>query len=148
MHTVTRSLILPYSAAEIYSLVDEIDRYRDFLPWCRDSIVLERKCQEVTAQIYVSFKGLNTAFTTRNFLLSEKKIKLELVDGPFDHMSGSWDFLSLDDRVCRVSLQVQFSLASRLANQTITPVFKYICNSLVESFAERAKQLYGDRQLA
>ena len=73
---------------------------------------------------------------------------MELVEGPFDDLIGGWQFFSLDEEACRVSLEVRFSLAGRLANQTITPVFKQICTTLVESFAERARELYGERQFA
>ena len=148
MHTVTRSLILPYSTAEMYSLVDDVDRYHEFLPWCENSVVLKREPAAVTARIGVSFKGLTTAFTTRNCLISNQEITMELVEGPFEDLTGGWRFSSLDEKACRVALEVQFSLAGRLANQTITPVFKHICTTLVESFAERAKELYGDRQFA
>jgi ribosome-associated toxin RatA of RatAB toxin-antitoxin module len=148
VHTVTRSLILPYSTAEMYFLVDDVDRYHEFLPWCKSSVVLKRERTAVTARIVVSFKGLSTAFTTRNCLISDQEITMELVEGPFDDLTGGWRFSSLDEKACRVSLEVRFSLAGRLANQTITPVFKHICTTLVESFAERAKELYGERQFA
>ena len=148
MHTVTRSLILPYSAAEMYFLVDDVDRYHEFLPWCKNSVVLKRERTVVTARIGVSFKGLSTAFTTRNCLISDQEIMMELVEGPFEDLTGSWRFSSLDEKACRVSLEVRFSLAGRLANETIAPVFKHICTTLAESFAERAKELYGERQFA
>ena len=73
---------------------------------------------------------------------------MELVEGPFDDLMGGWRFSSLDGKACRVSLEVRFSLARGLANQTIAPVFKHICTTLVESFAERARELYGERQFA
>ena len=111
----------------MYFLVDDVDRYHEFLPWCKNSLVLKREHSVVTARIEIFFKGLSTAFTTRNCLLSDQEI-------------------TMDEKACRVSLDVQFSLAGRFASQTITPVFKHICNTLVESFAERAKELYGDRQ--
>ena len=148
MHTVTRSLILPYSTAEMYFLVDDVDRYHEFLPWCESSVVLKRERTAVTARIVVSFKGLSTAFTTRNCLISDQEITMELVEGPFDDLTGGWRFSSLDEKACRVSLEMRFSLAGRLANQTITPVFKHICTTLVESFAERAEELYGEREFA
>ena len=148
MHTVARSLILPYSASEMYLLADDIDRYREFLPWCEDSEVLERTATEVTARIGVSFMGLKTAFTTRNYLISGQEIKLCLVEGPFHDLTGEWRFTALDDAACQISLEVRFSLAGPLADQTIAPVFKKICTSLAESFADRAKVLYGDRQFA
>jgi ribosome-associated toxin RatA of RatAB toxin-antitoxin module len=148
VHTVTRSLILPYSAAEMYFLVDDVDRYHEFLPWCKNSVVLKRESTVVIARIGVSFKGLSTAFTTRNCLISDQEIKMELVEGPFEDLTGSWRFSSLDEKACRVSLEARFSLAGRLANETIAPVFKHICATLAESFAERAKELYGERQFA
>ena len=73
---------------------------------------------------------------------------MELVEGPFDNLTGGWQFSSLDEKACRVNLEMRFSLEGRLANQTITPVFKHICTTLVESFAERARELYGERQFA
>ena len=132
----------------MYSLVDDIDRYHEFLPWCDDSVVLEREGKEVTARLGVSFKGLNISFTTRKSLVPDREITMELVEGPFDKLVGGWQFSSLDEKACRVSLEMQFSLARRLANQTITPVFKHICSTLVASFATRAKELYGERQFA
>jgi ribosome-associated toxin RatA of RatAB toxin-antitoxin module len=110
--------------------------------------VLKRERTAVTAQIGISFKALSTAFTTRNRLISDQEITMELVEGPFEDFTGSWRFSPLDEKACRVSLEVRFSLTGRLANQTITPVFKHICTSLVESFAERAKELYGERQFS
>ena len=148
MHTVARSLILPYSVSEMYSLADDIDRYREFLPWCEDSEVLERTAREVTARIGISFKGLKASFTTQNHLVSAEEISMRLVEGPFHDLAGEWRFVALDNTACRVSLDVRFSLAGRLADQTIAPVFKQICTSLVESFADRAKAIYGDRQFA
>ena len=132
----------------MYFLVDDVDRYHEFLPWCENSVVLKRERTAVTARIGVSFKGLSTIFTTRNCLISDQEIMMELVEGPFDELTGSWRFLSLDEKACRVSLEVSFSLAGRLANQTITPVFKSIGTTLVESFADRANEIYGERQFA
>ena len=146
METVTRSLILPYSTAEMHSLVDDVDRYQEFLPWCKHSAVLENKDKEVIAQIVVSFQGMRAANTTSNSSFSTQRITMELVEGPFNYFSGDWEFLYLDTNACRVSLEVQFSLAGKLANRTLTPVFKTICSTLVGSFADRAKELYGERQ--
>jgi ribosome-associated toxin RatA of RatAB toxin-antitoxin module len=132
----------------MYFLVDDVDRYQEFLPWCENSEVLKREHTSVTAQIGVSFKGLSTTFTTRNCLKFDQEITMELVEGPFDDLGGCWRFSPLDEKACRVSFEVRFSLAGRLANQTITPVFKHICTTMVESFAERARELYGERQFA
>ena len=148
MNIVKRSLILTYSCAEMYSLVDEIDRYREFLPWCNDSVILDRKPGEVTARIDVSFNGIKMSFTTFNSSISNTEIKMELADGPFDQWAGSWKFMELDKYACRVTLELKFSLVGKLKNRTLSPVFKHISNTLVDAFAERAKDLYGERKLA
>jgi ribosome-associated toxin RatA of RatAB toxin-antitoxin module len=132
----------------MYSLADDIDLYWEFLPWCENSEVLERTATEVVARIDVSFKGLNTSFTTRNHLVSGQEISMRLVEGPFQELAGEWRFAALDDSVCRVSLDVQFSLVGHLADRVIAPVFKQICTSLIQSFADRAKTLYGNRNFA
>ena len=147
VNTVNRSLILPYSCAEMYSLVDKIDRYQEFLPWCYDSVVLERKPLEVTARVDVSFNGIKMSFTTRNTSISDTEMKMELVDGPFDDWAGSWKFTELDESVCRVALELKFSLVGKLKNRTLGPVLTHISNTLVDAFAERAKELYGERKL-
>ena len=132
----------------MYILVDDVDRYSEFLPWCENSAVLNREHKAVTARIEISFKGMSTSFTTRNCLISDQEIMMKLVEGPFEDFTGNWQFSSLGEQACRVSLEARFSLAGRLANETIAPVFQHICNPLVESFAERAKGLYGERQFA
>ena len=148
MHTVSRSLILPYRAPEMYSLVDDIAKYREFLPWCQHSEVLNRTETEVIAKIGVSFRGLRTEFTTRNQFVAGQEITMCLVEGPFHELGGEWCFNTLDDGVCQVSVEVRFSLAGRFADKTIGPVFTQICTSLVQSFADRAKDLYGERRFA
>ncbi len=148
MHNIARSLILPYTATEMYLLVDDVDSYRDFLPWCDHSLVLARDMEKVTAQIRIGVKGLNATFTTCNYLIVGQEIKIELVEGPFEQLSGVWRFLSLDASASRVSLDVEFCLSGKVANQTMGPVFKRICNTLVESFSDRAKEIYGEREFA
>jgi len=148
VHTINRSLILPYSASEMYGLVDDIDQYYTFLPWCEHSAVLDRRKTQVTARIGVSYKGLQTVFTTRNQLTVNQEVIMELVEGPFEHLSGLWFFQSLDVKACKVSLDMRFSLSNRLANQTLTPIYKHIASTLVESFAKQAKSVYGERQFS
>ena len=148
MHTVKRSLILPYSAAEMYSLANDVDHYSEFLPWCSDSQVLDHGSGYVTAKIGVDFKGLTTSFTTRNQLVPGQQIRMDLVEGPFSMLEGNWSFAVLNESASRVGLAVEFGFAGQLIDKTIAPVFSQICGSLVDAFADRALKVYGERRFA
>ena len=148
LHTVNRSLILPYSSAEMYDLANNVAAYHDFLPWCSASAVLDRDDVCTIARIEVSYKGMKSSFTTRNELTPNRQIYLSLVDGPFSALEGKWLFGPLDEVACRVSLVVEFSFSSRLIEKTMAPAFTQICGDLIGAFAERAKQVYGERGFA
>ena len=146
VHTVNRSLILPYSSAEMYDLANNVAAYHEFLPWCSGSAVLERDEARTIARIDVSYKGMKSSFTTRNELTPKQQIYLSLVDGPFSVLEGKWLFGPLDEVACRVSLVVEFSFSSQLIEKTMAPVFTQICGDLIDAFAERAEQVYGERR--
>lgn len=141
MPTINRSALVPHTTEEMFQLVDDIDRYVEFLPWCTESRVLERNEDEVTATIMLSKGSLNKAFTTRNLLQKHKMIEMRLVDGPFKHLQGFWRFDSLNDHACKVSLDLDYEFSSKLVALAIGPVFNQIANTLVDAFVTRAKEL-------
>ena len=148
MQTVKRSLILPYSAVEMYTLANDVERYSEFLPWCSDSQVLDEDPAYITARIGINFKGLRTSFTTRNRLVPGEQIRMNLIEGPFSVLEGNWSFTGLDECASRVDLRVEFSFSRRLIERSISGVFSQICGSLVDAFADRACQVYGERRFA
>jgi len=141
MPTINRSALVPHTTEEMFQLVDDIDRYAEFLPWCTESSVLERSEDEVVATIMLSKGSLNKAFTTRNLLQKHKMIEMRLVDGPFKHLQGFWRFDSLNDHACKVSLDLDYEFSSKLVALAIGPVFNQIANTLVDAFVARAKEL-------
>ena len=143
--TVTRSLILPYSAEEMYDLVADITHYQDFLPWCAQSQVLAHDDVSGTARIDVKDKHVNSAFTTRNHMSPKRGIRMELVDGPFSTLAGAWQFVPLDENACRVELEVMFAFSGALKERLMAPVFNRICNELADAFAARAVAIHGAR---
>ena len=143
MTTISRSALVPYSAAKMFALVDDIPRYPEFLPWCTEARERSRTEEEVEATLALSKAGIEKTFTTRNRLHPHKMIKMRLVEGPFKHLEGYWRFQTLDDEACKVSLDIEFEFTSRLLSATLGPVFSQICNSLVDSFMKRAGDLYG-----
>ncbi len=149
MPTVRRSLIVPYSAHEMYALAGDVDRYHEFLPWCSESVTLRDDGSETLARVGIAYKGWNTTFTTRNRAVADQSIQMRLAEGvAFESLSGDWQFEILDNMACRVELKVSFALAGRLGGKMLGPIFSRICTEMIDAFAERAKQLYGERAFA
>ena len=149
MTQVIRSIIAPYSAHEMYSLANDVDRYQDFLPWCKSSEVVERSVSQIQATIEIAYKGFNTSFTTRNTLIKDQLIEMRLVQGSaFESLEGDWRFRDIDQMACQIELEVNFSLAGKLGAKVLSPVFSRICTELVDAFVDRAKVLYGERAFA
>ena len=149
MTQVIRSIIAPYSAHEMYLLANDVDRYQDFLPWCKASRVVDRSPSEIQATIEIAYKGFNTSFTTRNALIEDQLIEMRLVEGSaFESLEGDWRFREIDEMACQIELEVNFSLAGKLGAKVLSPVFSRICTELVDAFVDRAKVLYGERAFA
>ncbi len=145
MTTINRSALVPYSPAEMFALVDDIDAYPEFLPGCRRTQVLSRSADEVRATIELSKGGVEKAFTTCNRIQRNKMIEVRLVEGPFKRLNGFWRFDPLGEQACKVSLDLEFEFASRVLSMVVGPVFHQIANSLVDSFLKRAVEVYGKR---
>jgi ribosome-associated toxin RatA of RatAB toxin-antitoxin module len=145
MASINRSALVPYSPAEMFALVDDIEAYPEFLPGCRGTRVLSRSTDEVRATIELSKGGVEKAFTTSNRSQQNKMIEVRLVEGPFKHLNGFWRFDPLGESGCKVSLDLEFEFASRVLGMVVGPVFSQIANSLVDSFLKRAEQVYGKR---
>lgn len=145
MKDVSRTALVPYSSSEMYALVSGIEDYPQFLPWCSGSQVHERGESHVKASIELSRAGISRSFTTLNHHVEEQSIHLDLVDGPFSRLKGSWLFDALAPQACRVQFQVSFAFSSTLLGTLFGPVFEETCNTLVDAFIRRAEVVYGKR---
>ena len=146
MRKVSRSALVPYSAEDMYRLVEDVDSYPSFLPWCNDVEVHIREGNVVEATLELHRGKLSKRFRTRNTLHPTDSMDLELVGGPFRHLSGGWKFLPLGDEGSKVSLELEFEFDSRALDLLIGAFFEEICNSLVDAFTRRAESVYGPRQ--
>ena len=145
MTTVQKSALVFYSAVDMYALVNDIESYPRFLPWCRSTQVLSCNDDEVRARIEMHKGGVHKSFTTRNRLQKDKMIEIRLLEGPFLRLEGFWRFQALRSDACKISLDMEFEFASSLLQMAIGPVFKQIIHSLVDAFCKRAVELYGRR---
>jgi len=146
MSHIQRSALVHYSPAEMYRLVNNVADYASFLPWCRSSFINSESETEMTASIEIAKGVLNKTFTTHNKLSKDKRIELELVNGPFKKLSGYWQFDKLKtENACKVSLELDFEFDSAMMSIAAKPIFTQIANSLVDSFCKRAVEVYGKR---
>ena len=145
MRKVKRSALVPYGADEMFRLVDDIDAYADFLPWCSESRVILRDGDTVQACIEVHRGPMSKTFTTRNQNVGGESISIALLGGPFRRLSGGWAFEALGDAGSKVSLNLEFEFESRMVDAMFGAFFEETCNSLVDSFIARAMAVYGSR---
>jgi len=147
MKSVHKSVLIWYSADEMYALVTDVARYPEFLPWCDRSRVIEQDEAGMTAEVGLAFSGIHQSFTTRNTHVPGREVHLKLVDGPFSSLDGTWKFTPVGDgseRACRVQLDLNYGFSNRALQALVGPVFDKIAASLVEAFVKRAEQVYGE----
>lgn len=148
MKTVNKSVLIWYSAAEMFSLVTDVASYPQFLPWCNEAAVIEENANGMTAKIGLSMAGLKQSFTTRNTHVKDRQVSLKLVNGPFSKLDGHWDFVPVGDageRACRIELSLGYDFDSVTLAALVGPVFDKIAGSLVDAFVKRAGQVYGEK---
>lgn len=146
MKTVHKSVLIWFSAEEMFSLVTDVARYPQFLPWCDQASVLAQDEQGMTARVGIAFSGIKQGFTTRNTHLSDRQVHMELVEGPFSKLDGRWDFTPLGEgqRACKVEFTLRYDFNSVALAALVGPVFDKIAGSLVDAFVKRANQVYGE----
>lgn len=154
MKHVHKSVLLWYSPREMYSLVTDVASYPQFLPWCAQAEVLEQHLDGVTARLHISFAGVKQSFTTRNVNEEARQVTMQLVDGPFSHLGGTWRFTPLispgqpadaEPQACKVEFSLDYAFSSRSLSLVVSPVFDRIASTFVDAFVKRAEQVHGPR---
>ncbi len=143
MTTVQKSALVKFSAKQMFEIVDDIEAYPEFLPWCSGSRILKRQDDIVEAEVQISKAGFNKSFATRNRIARHEKICMSLLDGPFSSLDGVWTFMPLREDASKISLDLEFEMQGKFASLAFGTVFNQICNTMVSSFTERAKNIYG-----
>jgi ribosome-associated toxin RatA of RatAB toxin-antitoxin module len=143
MRRVKRSAIVPYTAPEMFELVDRVEQYADFLPWCSASEEHSRTDDEVRASLELNKGSLSREFSTRNVRTPYERIEMHLLDGPFSHLEGVWTFDALGKSGSKINLDIEFEFASMMVGMMFGSYFEQTCNSLVDAFTRRARAVYG-----
>lgn len=146
MKTVHKSVLIWYSAEEMFALVTDVAKYPEFLPWCDHASVLALEDDGMKAEVGIAFGGIHQTFTTRNQHVPGREVNMALVDGPFSHLEGHWKFIPLGQpgqRACKVELELRYAFKNAALAAMVGPVFDRIAGSLVDAFVKRAEQAYG-----
>lgn len=143
MTVVQKSALVKYSAQQMFDLVNDIEAYPKFLPWCSGSRIIRREDDIVEAELLIAKGGFKKAFSTRNKIDNGRSMTVSLLDGPFSFLEGTWDFVPLREDASKISLNMEFEMPGKLASLTFGAIFNQSCNTMVGSFTARAKAVYG-----
>jgi len=136
-------MLIAYSADQMFELVDAVQRYPEFLPWCAAASVIPVDERKVNASVTINYHGVKQSFTTQNTRTPAQQIEMRLVEGPFRSLDGCWRFAALNASACKIEFSLHYEFSSKLLEKLVGPVFGYIANSLIEAFLRRAEQVYG-----
>jgi ribosome-associated toxin RatA of RatAB toxin-antitoxin module len=150
MKHVRKSVLLWYAPREMYDLVTRVHDYPRFLPWCDRAEVLQTHDDGVTAKLGLHYMGIRHAFTTRNVHETDRRVLVQLVDGPFSLLEGTWQFTPLgrpgsDAQGCKTELDLRYAFSNAALEKVVSPVFDRVANTFVDSFVTRAEEVYGPR---
>ena len=143
MSTIVRSALVGYSALQMYALVENIEAYAEFLPWCRDSKVLERAEARTLATLAVGLKGVRQSFTTENINHPPHAIEMRLIEGPFKAFHAAWRFQALGEQAAKIEFALGYEFSAGVLGKVLATLFEHIANTMVEAFIRRAASVYG-----
>ena len=143
MVKVEKSVLIERSAQQMFDLVDDVESYPKFLPWCSQTRVEFRDEAKTIATLHISFLNVKSHFTTENEKVAPSRMVIRLVDGPFRRLEGVWAFKALAENACKIDFQLSYEFSTVLFEKIIGPVFGKISNTLVEAFVKRADEVYG-----
>ena len=140
MREVKRTALIAESPARMYALINDIERYPEFVPGCTAARIESQKPGEMVATLTIKKGPLRTEFTTRNLLEPDKRVLMQFVSGPFRVLEGLWTLTPLGELGCRVELEMRFEFANRVAGTLFAPLFEDTAASLVDAFVKRARE--------
>ena len=144
MAMVEKSVLIGRSAQEMFDLVDDVESYPRFLPWCSQTRVEFRDDKKTVATLHINYLSVRSHFTTENEKEIPLRMNIRLVDGPFRRLEGVWHFIPLAENACKIEFRLAYEFSSKLFEKIIGPVFNQITNTFVDAFVKRADAVYGD----
>ena len=145
MHNIHKSAIVLHPAQKMFQLVDSVENYPQFLPWCGSTQIIERDNEKTIASIEINYKGIKQTFTTENTKKQNQEMIIKLIDGPFKSLSGEWMFKNLDKDSCQIELKLKYEFSNVILEKLISPVFNMIANTFIDEFIKEANRNNNDK---
>jgi ribosome-associated toxin RatA of RatAB toxin-antitoxin module len=145
MHNIHKSAIVLHPAQKMFQLVDSVENYPQFLPWCGSTQIIERDNGKTIASIEINYKGIRQTFTTENTKKQNQEMIIKLIDGPFKSLSGEWIFKNLDKDSCQIELKLEYKFSNVILEKLISPVFNMIANTFIDEFIKEANRSNNDK---
>lgn len=142
MARVEKSVLVAHTPERMFELVDRVEDYPKFLPWCGGTELKTRDDTLTVATIHIAYMGIRQSFTTRNTKVVPREMRIKLQDGPFSELEGDWVFLPLGDEACKIEFRLQYAFSSHVLEKLLAPVFAHITNTFVDAFVRRADEVY------
>jgi ribosome-associated toxin RatA of RatAB toxin-antitoxin module len=142
MARVEKSVLVAHSPERMFELVDRVEDYPIFLPWCGGTELKARDEHHTVATIHIAYMGIRQSFTTENAKIPPREMKIKLQEGPFSELEGDWSFLPLGADACKVEFRLQYAFSSRMLETILAPVFSHITHTFVDAFVRRADEVY------
>ncbi len=143
MNKVEKTVLVMHSAEQMYALVDAVEDYPKFLPWCGGVELLERTDVSTSATLHINYHGVKQNFTTQNIKAFPHSMDMQLIDGPFKHLDGDWRFVELRPNACKIEFSLNYEFANSFLEKIIAPVFNHIAATFVDDFVARADKIYS-----
>lgn len=144
MARVEKSVLVSHTAERMFELVDRVEEYPAFLPWCGGTELIMRDEHRTVATLQIAYMGIRQSFTTENAKQHPREMQIRLQEGPFSKMEGDWLFLPLGSDACKVEFRLQYVFSSRMMETILAPVFGHITNTFVDAFVRRADEIYPE----
>lgn len=142
MNKVEKTVLVMHSAQDMFNLVDHVEDYPQFLPWCGGIDLHERTDTSTSATLHINYHGIKQNFTTINSKVFPTSMDIALKDGPFKHLEGDWRFIELRENACKIQFRLNYEFANGFLEKLISPVFNHIATTFVDSFVTRADHIY------
>lgn len=143
MALVEKTVLIEHTPAQMYALVDDVEHYTEFLPWCSKAELRFRDDVKTVATLHIDFLSVKSHFSTENTKVYPTAMTMKLVDGPFRSFDGTWHFIPLGEQACKIEFRLSYEFSSKLFEKIIGPVFGRIANTFIDAFVQRAAQVYG-----
>ncbi|HBO38373.1 MAG TPA: ubiquinone-binding protein [Pasteurellaceae bacterium] len=143
MLTINQKSLVPYSAEQMYQLVNNYEDYPKFVPGCVASRVIVEGDNQQIGELTISKAGISQKFSTRNTMIANRSINMQLVEGPFKSLSGEWAFVQIDEKCCEISFRLDFEFSNALISLAFGKIFTHLTTRMIDAFKQQAKEIYS-----